>query len=107
MLRLLKRAFKQRVIFTVGASTTTGNNNSKYYQPKVKESKVLVHNLSSRLFPGAQNVITWNDIHHKTQISGTYGCPDDHYLDNVLLELAQHGITEEEEEEDTTTTSIL
>ena len=49
--------------------------------------------------PGAQNVVTWNDIHHKTQFSGPYGYPDQHYLDNVMLELAQHGISEEQEQE--------
>ncbi|NWY71796.1 DTX3L ligase, partial [Erithacus rubecula] len=42
ILQLLKRAFKQKLIFTVGQSRTTG----------------------------AQGVITWNDIHHKTAIMG-------------------------------------
>ncbi|NXP80630.1 DTX3L ligase, partial [Ramphastos sulfuratus] len=42
ILQLLKRAFKQKLIFTVGQSRTTG----------------------------AQNVITWNDIHHKTNRVG-------------------------------------
>ncbi|NXS64197.1 DTX3L ligase, partial [Brachypteracias leptosomus] len=42
ILQLLRRAFDQKLIFTVGQSRTTG----------------------------AQNVITWNDIHHKTCTSG-------------------------------------
>ncbi|NXX66942.1 DTX3L ligase, partial [Spizella passerina] len=42
ILQLLRRAFQQKLIFTVGQSHTTG----------------------------AQNVITWNDIHHKTAIQG-------------------------------------
>ena len=29
-------------------------------------------------------------------VSGTYGYPDKHYLDNVALELAQHGILEDQ-----------
>ena len=45
-------------------------------------------------------MITWNDIHHKTQFSGTYGYPDKHYLDNVEMELAQHGITVQDAQED-------
>lgn len=42
VLGLLRRAFEQRLIFTIGTSMTTG----------------------------LQNVITWNDIHHKTSIWG-------------------------------------
>ncbi|NXC88531.1 DTX3L ligase, partial [Cercotrichas coryphoeus] len=42
ILQLLRRAFQQRLIFTVGQSRTTG----------------------------AQGVITWNDIHHKTSMAG-------------------------------------
>ncbi|NXQ25054.1 DTX3L ligase, partial [Alaudala cheleensis] len=42
ILQLLRRAFNQKLIFTVGQSRTTG----------------------------AQSVITWNDIHHKTAIRG-------------------------------------
>ncbi len=45
---------------------------------------------------GADNVVTWNDIHHKTQNfpGGEYGFPDENYLDNVMEDLAKHGITE-------------
>ena len=42
ILNLLKRAFELRQIFTVGQSRTTGYD----------------------------NVITWNDIHHKTSYHG-------------------------------------
>ena len=42
VLGLLKRAFDQRVTFTIGTSVTTG----------------------------CTNQITWNDIHHKTSPSG-------------------------------------
>lgn len=42
VLRLLRRAFAQRLVFTIGTSMTTGMH----------------------------NVITWNDIHHKTAILG-------------------------------------
>lgn len=42
VLRLLTKAFERKLIFTVGRSVTTGLN----------------------------NVITWNDIHHKTNIDG-------------------------------------
>ena len=42
ILQLLRRAFNQKLIFTVGQSRTTG----------------------------AQGVITWNDIHHKTSMTG-------------------------------------
>ncbi|XP_061661912.1 probable E3 ubiquitin-protein ligase DTX3 isoform X2 [Syngnathoides biaculeatus] len=42
VLGLLRRAFEQRLTFTIGTSMTTG----------------------------LQNVITWNDIHHKTSIWG-------------------------------------
>lgn len=42
ILQLLRRAFDQKLIFTVGQSRTTGE----------------------------QNVVTWNDIHHKTSMEG-------------------------------------
>lgn len=67
-LRLLKLAFDRRLIFTVGRSATSGMD----------------------------NVITWNDIHHKTDKypGGIHGYPDPNYLDNLLTELAQNGVTE-------------
>lgn len=42
VLKLLEKAFDQKLIFTVGTSRTTGRDNQ----------------------------VTWNDIHHKTSISG-------------------------------------
>ena len=42
VLRLLRRAFEARIIFTVGRSVTSG----------------------------CDNMVTWNDIHHKTSTSG-------------------------------------
>lgn len=41
-LKLLQLAFKRRLVFTIGYSRTTGKD----------------------------NVITWNDIHHKTNLFG-------------------------------------
>uniref|UniRef100_A0A663N8X6 E3 ubiquitin-protein ligase n=1 Tax=Athene cunicularia TaxID=194338 RepID=A0A663N8X6_ATHCN len=67
VLSLLKKAFNQKLIFTVGRSRTTG----------------------------AEGVITWNDIHHKTSMTGgpTYfGYPDPDYLKRVRSELKAKGI---------------
>ncbi|XP_073681642.1 E3 ubiquitin-protein ligase DTX3L-like [Garra rufa] len=67
VLGLLQRAFQQKLIFTVGTSTTTG----------------------------AQNAVTWNDIHHKTNKYGgpqNYGYPDPDYLKRVKDELKAKGI---------------
>ncbi|KAM6348522.1 E3 ubiquitin-protein ligase DTX3L isoform 2-T2 [Alca torda] len=67
ILQLLRRAFDQKLIFTVGQSRTTG----------------------------AQDVITWNDIHHKTSMVGgptNFGYPDPHYLQRVRSELKAKGI---------------
>ncbi|XP_040897893.1 E3 ubiquitin-protein ligase DTX3L [Toxotes jaculatrix] len=67
ILELLRRAFDQRLIFTVGRSTTSGRNNT----------------------------VTWNDIHHKTSTHGGpthYGYPDPDYLSRVRDELKVKGI---------------
>lgn len=67
ILQLLRRAFKQKLIFTVGQSRTTG----------------------------LQGVITWNDIHHKTSVYGgptNFGYPDPDYLKRVRSELKARGI---------------
>ncbi|XP_060069510.1 uncharacterized protein LOC132549586 [Ylistrum balloti] len=67
VLQMLKEAFEQRLIFTIGQSRTTGEN----------------------------NVVTWNDIHHKTRREGgsdRFGYPDDNYLDRVTEELNAKGI---------------
>ncbi|XP_059185728.1 uncharacterized protein LOC131968743 [Centropristis striata] len=67
VLKLLKKAFDQRLIFTVGTSRTTGMDNQ----------------------------VTWNDIHHKTSMTGgAQGCgyPDPDYLSTVKEELKAKGI---------------
>ncbi|NXN76393.1 DTX3L ligase, partial [Himantopus himantopus] len=67
ILQLLRRAFKQKLIFTVGQSRTTG----------------------------VRDVITWNDIHHKTSMVGgptNFGYPDPDYLQRVRSELKARGI---------------
>ncbi|XP_027700943.1 E3 ubiquitin-protein ligase DTX3L-like [Vombatus ursinus] len=67
VLSLLQRAFEQKLIFTIGQSRTTGRI----------------------------DVITWNDIHHKTHQDGgpeNFGYPDPNYLERVKLELKAKGI---------------
>ena len=66
---MLKLAFDRRLIFTVGTSATTGKD----------------------------NVIVWNGIHHKTQVTDSmYGYPDPNYLERVEDELNGFGIKEED-----------
>ncbi|TNM90174.1 probable E3 ubiquitin-protein ligase DTX3 isoform X1 [Takifugu flavidus] len=67
VLMLLRKAFNQRLIFTVGQSTSTNRNNT----------------------------VTWNDVHHKTSTHGgptSYGYPDPDYLRRVQDELSAKGI---------------
>ncbi|XP_064608660.1 protein mono-ADP-ribosyltransferase PARP14-like [Liolophura sinensis] len=69
VLRLLRRAFDQRLTFTVGTSMTSGRD----------------------------NVVTWNDIHHKTSMHlgpERFGYPDPTYLSRVREELRAKGIVE-------------
>ncbi|XP_062595927.1 uncharacterized protein LOC134257309 [Saccostrea cucullata] len=69
-LRLLQKAFDQKLTFTVGRSRTTGN----------------------------ENCVTWNDIHHKTNVQGgaqRFGYPDPSYLDRLEKELKDRGIMED------------
>ncbi|XP_029362304.1 probable E3 ubiquitin-protein ligase DTX3 [Echeneis naucrates] len=71
VLKLLRKAFDRRLVFTVGQSATTGLN----------------------------NVITWNDIHHKTSIGGgpqSFGYPDPAYLLRVQEELRLKGVTDDD-----------
>ncbi|KAK7446771.1 hypothetical protein BaRGS_00040238 [Batillaria attramentaria] len=68
--KLLRVSFENRLTFTVGSSRTTG----------------------------AENVVTWNDIHHKTNIEGgptKFGYPDPQYLSRLKEELAARGVTVE------------
>ncbi|KAL1789185.1 E3 ubiquitin-protein ligase DTX3L [Sigmodon hispidus] len=67
VLDLLEKAFKKKLIFTIGCSRVTG----------------------------ASDVITWNDIHHKTSTFGgstNFGYPDPDYLNRVKEELKAKGI---------------
>ncbi|KAK9529153.1 hypothetical protein VZT92_013267 [Zoarces viviparus] len=67
VLALLKKAFDQKLIFTVGTSRTSGMDNQ----------------------------VTWNDIHHKTNITGGpqgFGYPDPGYLIRVKEELKAKGV---------------
>ena len=64
---LLKEAFDRKLIFTVGRSVTTGQD----------------------------NVVVWNGIHHKTNTSGGashFGYPDPTYFSRVKEELAVKGV---------------
>lgn len=64
---MLKLAWERRLIFTIGRSSTSGMD----------------------------NVIIWNDIHHKTSWNsnaGGHGYPDPDYLKRVKEELLAHGI---------------
>ncbi|XP_005345151.1 E3 ubiquitin-protein ligase DTX3L [Microtus ochrogaster] len=67
VLDLLQKAFKNKLIFTVGDSRVSGMS----------------------------DVVTWNDIHHKTSTfggPGNFGYPDPHYLTRVKEELKAKGI---------------
>ncbi|KAM6946964.1 uncharacterized protein PEZ65_000677 [Lycodopsis pacificus] len=67
VLALLRKAFKQKLIFTVGTSRTSGMDNQ----------------------------VTWNDIHHKTSTTGGpqgFGYPDPGYLSRVKEELKAKGV---------------
>lgn len=73
VLKLLSIAFERRLVFTVGRSVTTGR----------------------------EDVVTWNEIHHKTEpgVSNTgHGFPDSGFLDRCLAELAAQGVTATQEE---------
>ena len=89
ILRLLKRAFDQRLVFTVGTSSTTGNAQNVALS--------LMNPLTNYfLRVGMGDCVIWNDIHHKTSLRphAAHGYPDPGYLANIEAELAQHGITE-------------
>ncbi|XP_043241701.1 probable E3 ubiquitin-protein ligase DTX2 [Amphibalanus amphitrite] len=67
VLRLLEEAWRRRLIFTVGPSHTTGE----------------------------EDCVTWNGIHHKTELhgnSGGHGYPDPGYLERVTDELRRQGV---------------
>lgn len=65
-LALLATAWDRRLVFTVGESATTGE----------------------------EDTVTWNEIHHKTHMwGGARGYPDPDYLERLLAELRAHGVT--------------
>eukprot|EP00090_Calanus_glacialis_P021862 TRINITY_DN33717_c0_g1_i1.p1 TRINITY_DN33717_c0_g1~~TRINITY_DN33717_c0_g1_i1.p1 ORF type:complete len:721 (-),score=164.97 TRINITY_DN33717_c0_g1_i1:237-2399(-) len=67
VLELLVKAFRRRLVFTVGSSLSRGED----------------------------DCVTWNGIHHKTQIQDNgngHGYPDVGYLDRVQGELKQKGV---------------
>ncbi|XP_078363097.1 putative E3 ubiquitin-protein ligase DTX2 [Oculina patagonica] len=70
VLELLKKAWQRRLIFTIGTSSTTGE----------------------------EGTVVWNEIHHKTEAFSNHmghGFPDPNYLDNVLAELAAQGVEDD------------
>ena len=70
VLKLLKKAWQRRLIFTIGMSSTTGE----------------------------EDTVVWNEIHHKTEAFSNHmghGFPDPNYLDNVLSELAAQGVEDD------------
>eukprot|EP00899_Mesostigma_viride_P005332 jgi/Mesvir1/147/Mv13512-RA.1 len=66
VLRQLQQAFQQRLIFSVGTSLTSGRD----------------------------NVVIWNGIHHKTDLTphAEHGYPDGTYLTRVKAEMQQAGV---------------
>nr|CAB3240092.1 Deltex protein [Phallusia mammillata] len=68
ILKLLKVAWKRKLIFTIGRSVTNGWD----------------------------NCVTWNEIHHKTSMyhNSAHGYPDPGYFTNVIEELKAQGVTE-------------
>jgi deltex len=65
ILRLLRKAFDNKLTFRVGTSLTTGE----------------------------EDTVCWTTIHHKTSYHGTWGYPDVTYLNRVEDELSQFGIS--------------
>merc|ERR1712176_531392 len=65
LLLRLKYAFLHGLIFTIGTSLTTGAN----------------------------NVVTWTSIHHKTSLhGGVHGFPDENFIYNCNCELDAVGV---------------
>ena len=69
VLSLLSKAFRRRLIFTVGASLTSGQ----------------------------EDCVTWAGIHHKTKMTeDVHGFPDLGYLHRVMEELKERGVVVED-----------
>ena len=66
LLSLLNTAFKRRLTFEIGQSTTHEE----------------------------ENCVIWGNIPHKTEAEGLYGYPNPNYLDRLEEILKQYGITE-------------
>jgi len=67
VLELFKIAFERKLLFRIGTSVTTGN----------------------------ENQVIWNGVHMKTQLHGgpaSFGYPDEGYFDRVMKELAARGV---------------
>ena len=53
----------------------------------------MTFRIGINLSTGKRNVITWNDIHHKTSTEqGLYGYPDANYLQRVTAVMNALGI---------------
>ena len=53
----------------------------------------LTFTVGTSLSSGERNVITWNDIHHKTSShGGPYGYPDATYLERVTADMHALGV---------------
>jgi deltex-like protein len=55
----------------------------------------MIFTIGTSVTSGVQNVVVWNDIHHKTSMHGgpqNYGYPDPTYLQRVTEDLAAKGI---------------
>ena len=69
VLQGLCEAFRRRLLFTVGKSLTFGQD----------------------------DCVTWAGVHHKTMVEGTaHGYPDPGYVQRVLQELNERGVTEQD-----------
>jgi len=75
ILALFKITFDRKLMYIIGTSVTTGEN----------------------------NVVVWNGVHHKTNLDGGaqyFGYPDPTYFNRVKEEIAAKGIVQSEIEED-------
>ena len=57
----------------------------------------LTFTIGTSVTTGEPDVVVWNEIHHKTEMTNRsgHGYPDPNYLSNVTLELAAHGVTDD------------
>lgn len=81
-----------------GGSDYSGANRGGFI-PDTKEGNIvvdkLIHcfklgltfNLGPSITNNVSKAVVWGGVHHKTELSGTWGFPDDSYLDRVTNEL--------------------